>query len=168
VAILNPEHLFEQAEGLIAQQAGAPRQVDLRRAVSDAYYGVFHAILTAAADEYVGKTKQSTAQYALVYRSVNHNAFREVCTELKKPTLSQRYARYAPRNGFGSNIQAFAAAALELQEKRHAADYDPSVRMGRSDALLAVNTARSALARFRKANRTRRKMFLSLLLFQPR
>src|SRR5215216_7618181 len=44
VAILNPEHLFDQAEKLIlSPPAGRPRQVDIRRAISAAYYGVFHA-----------------------------------------------------------------------------------------------------------------------------
>ena len=52
VAVLNPDHFFEQADTLMAPPAGAPRQVDLRRAISNAYYGVFHAILAAAADEY--------------------------------------------------------------------------------------------------------------------
>jgi hypothetical protein len=54
--VLNPDHLFDQAERLVATTAGgAPRQADLRRAVSSVYYGLFHAILTAAADLFVGR-----------------------------------------------------------------------------------------------------------------
>jgi len=54
VATLNPDHLFEQAERLVAPPpAGPPRQVDLRRAISAAYYGLFHFCLIAAADEFV-------------------------------------------------------------------------------------------------------------------
>lgn len=82
--------------------------------------------------------------------------------------MPAKLARYEPPNGFGPNIKAFAAAALELQEKRHAADYDPSVRISRSDAVLAVSTARTALKRFRKVSAARRKAFLCLLLFEPR
>lgn len=49
VAILNPDHLFEQADRLAAPFGpGTIRQVDVRRAISAAYYGVFHAILAAA------------------------------------------------------------------------------------------------------------------------
>jgi hypothetical protein len=169
VAILNPEHLFEQADKLISTPpAGPPRQVDLRRAISSAYYGVFHATLTAAADEFVGVTKRSTTQYSLVYRSVDHRSLRELCSEIKKPTLPAKYAPYEPRNGFGPNIKAFAAAVVELQEKRHAADYDPLIRVKSLDALLAVSTARNALNRFQRASAGRRKAFLSLLLFPPR
>ncbi|MGC2778810.1 MAG: hypothetical protein WA418_24590 [Bradyrhizobium sp.] len=169
MAILNPEHLFEQAEKLVAPpSAGPPRQVDIRRAISSAYYGIFHAILTAAADQFVGVTKRSTSQYALVYRSVDHSGLRALCEEVKKPTLKPKYVPHAPANGFGPNIVAFASAFLELQEKRHAADYDPSIRMRSLDAILAIRTARAALQRFNKANAKRRKAFLSLLLFPPR
>jgi hypothetical protein len=35
-----PEHLFEQADGLTA--AVESRPTDLRRAISNAYYGLFH------------------------------------------------------------------------------------------------------------------------------
>jgi hypothetical protein len=50
MATLNPDHLLAQAERLIrAPPAGPPLQVDVRRAISAAYYSVFHAVLTAAA-----------------------------------------------------------------------------------------------------------------------
>jgi hypothetical protein len=51
VTILNPDHLFDQADRLIVSTAGPPRQVDLRRAISAAYYGVFHIVATAVADQ---------------------------------------------------------------------------------------------------------------------
>jgi len=130
VAILNPDHLFEQAERLVAPPpAGPPRQVDLRRAISAAYYGVFHFILTAAADEFVGVTKRTDRRYVLVYRSVDHRSLKDLCEEVRKQTLKSKYQQNAPTNGFGANIQAFAIAFIELQEKRHAADYDPSIRV---------------------------------------
>jgi hypothetical protein len=166
---LNPDHLFEQADKLVAPQAsGPPRQVDLRRAISAAYYGVFHYILTAAADEFIGVTKRTASSYTLVYRSVDHRGLRDLCDEVKKLNLTAKYQKYAPANGFGPNIQAFASAVAELQEKRHAADYDPSNRVKTSDARLAIATARSAIQRFQKAPAMRRKAFLTLLLFRPR
>jgi hypothetical protein len=113
-------------------------------------------------------TKRSTTQYSLVYRSVDHRSLRELCSEIKKPTLPAKYTPYEPRNGFGPNIKAFAAAVVEMQEKRHAADYDPLIRVKSLDALLAVSTARNALNRFQRASAGRRKAFLSLLLFPPR
>ena len=169
MAVLNPDHLFDQAEKLIAAPAaGPPRQVDLRRAVSTAYYAVFHYILTAAADEFIGVTKRNTALYTLVYRSVDHRGLKELAQEVRKPQPTAKYSKYVPAKGFGNNIQAFAVAVVELQEKRHVADYDPSARMKTSDASAVVATARSAIRRFEKATAARRKAFLALMLFPPR
>ena len=169
MAILDPEHLLEQAGRLVEPPpAGPPRQVDVRRAISAAYYAVFHATLAAAADQFVGVTKRATSQYALVYRSVDHKALRELSSEAHRAQLSDKYARHVPPGGFGPNIQAFAAAVLELQEKRHSADYDPSIRVKTSDAIVAIAAARSALNRFLGADLPRREAFLGLLLFRPR
>jgi hypothetical protein len=88
VAILNPDHLFEQADKLVGPSAGRPRQVDVRRAISAAYYAIFHAIITAAVDQFIGITNRDQSRYGLVYRSVNHAWFRDLCKEVQKLTLS--------------------------------------------------------------------------------
>ena len=73
-----------------------------------------------------------------------------------------------PSGGFGTDLVAVANALVELQEKRHKADYDPLYRVSISDAVLAVVTGRTALSRLTDANRTRKKAFLSLVVFSPR
>ena len=169
MAAPDPEHLFEQADRLATvPPAGAPRQADLRRAISAAYYGVFHCLLAAAADRFVGVTKRGTVEYGRVYRSIDHRALRELCEDLRKTTLPARYGPHLPSNGLGKNMPAMAAAFSELQDKRHAADYDPLARFKLSDAQLAIRTARRAVELFEKASAARRKIFLGLLLFPPR
>ncbi len=124
MTVPNPEHLLEQAERLaIPPTSGRPRQVDLRRAVSAAYYAVFHFVATAAANEVVRAADRATKRYALVYRSLDHRRLREICEEARKQTLPLRYAEFAPPGGFGRNIQAFSIATIDLQKGRHAADY---------------------------------------------
>lgn len=169
MTIPNVEHLLEQAERLIAPAGpGAPRQVDLRRAISSAYYAAFHAVLAAAADEFVGRPRRSETAYGLAYRRIDHGALRDLCAELNKPSLPARYKRYEPDAGFGSDLPMFARYVVELQQRRQAADYDPMIRLKRSDALLAVGSARSALARLRETSNDARRVFLALLLFPPR
>jgi uncharacterized protein (UPF0332 family) len=168
VAILNPDHLFEQADKLITSSAGPPRQVDIRRAISAAYYATFHATVTAAVDQFIGVTNRDKSRYGLVYRSVSHAWLRDLCKEVQKSTPSNKFKPYIPSDGFGPNVSAFATAVVELQEKRHVADYDVMIRMNKSDAVLAINTARAALRRFEKAKEARRVAFLSMLLFPPR
>jgi hypothetical protein len=167
--VFNPDHLLEQADRLIAPPSrGAPRQADLRRAISNAYYGIFHAVVTEAADHFVGRTHRQTPTYGLVYRSIEHRSLRGLCEDVKKATLPARYSKYVPTGGFGLDLIPLATAVVDLQERRHLADYDPLFRVGVSDAVLAVVTGRTALVRFRNATRTRRNAFLSLLVFSPR
>ncbi len=169
MAVLNPDHLLDQADRLIAPPGGgAPRQADLRRAISNAYYAVFHAVVAQAADDIVGITHRASPRYGLVYRSIDHKSLRKLCEDAKKTALPAKYSKYCPRGGFGPDLIALANAVVDLQEKRHLADYDTLFRVKMSDAVLAVATGRTALDRFRNANRTSRKAFLSLLVFPPR
>jgi hypothetical protein len=179
--VLNPDHLLDQADLLIAPRGGgAPRQADLRRAISNAYYAVFHALATAAADDFVGRTHRNTPRYALVYRNVDHRVLLQLCEAVTrgdedtkpnpraKAELPARYVPYAPRDGFGADLSAVAAAVADLQEKRHSADYDPLFRVSLSDAVAAVSTGRTALTKLRNSGRTRRRAFLALVVFPPR
>lgn len=168
MTIPNVEHLLDQADRLIAPTGrGAPRQVDLRRAISNAYYALFHAVSIAGADQFAGRTRQSEPQYALVYRSIDHRALRQLCEDLGKPTSPAKYEPYITRHGLGLGIGAFALAVVDLQAKRHSADYDPMIRLTALDAQMAIRTARRALTLFSLARRDRR-IFLMLLLFPPR
>jgi hypothetical protein len=84
------------------------------------------------------------------------------------PRSGSKLAVYVPPGGFGLDLQAAAAAIVELQEKRHAADYDPFGRVKTADALLAIRTGRSGVARLLRAEEMERKRFLALLMFPPR
>jgi hypothetical protein len=96
----DPEDLLEQADCLTVAK-GAPRQTDLRRAISAAYYGVFHFTLTAAADMVVGAGSRSTSLYSLAYRSVDHARLRTLCRQLNETRIRSDLLPYAPEGGFG-------------------------------------------------------------------
>ena len=170
MAALNPEHLLEQAERLLETKnsLGQVRQVDKRRAISAAYYAVFHFVLTTSADEFVGIRNRETTRYALVYRSIDHGSLERLCKSLSKQPLIEKYLKYIPNNGIGDNIREFSLLFVELKEKRHLADYDPAYRVKISDAKSSIASARSAIERFRSASPSRKKAFLTLLIFPPR
>jgi len=69
-----------------------------------------------------------------------------------KSTLPARYSDHEPAGSFGPDLQFFAAAVIDLQEKRHLADYDPLFRVTKSEALLDVERGRTALTRLRPAS----------------
>src|SRR5882672_140703 len=165
----NPDHLLDQVDRLVAPPAGgAPRQTDLRRAISSAYYALFHALATEAADGLAGARHRQSPGYALIYRSVGHRSLRALCDNVSKASLPAKYSKYAPKGGFGGDLEAVASALVDLQDKRHLADYDPTFKARTSDAFLAVATARDALSRFRRASRQSRRAFVSLAAFSPR
>ena len=170
MAIPNPDHLLEQAEYLLQARnsLGRVRQADRRRAISAAYYAVFHFALTAVADEFIGKAERNEPRYALVYRSIDHKALEGVCDAVGKERLPKNYEKYAPKDGVGPNIREFAILTAQLKAERLSADYDPSHWVNMIDAMTAISMARSAMLRFSKASLARRKAFLTLLLFKPR
>jgi hypothetical protein len=136
--------------------------------MSSAYYAVFHALVSEASDYFIGRMQRQTPVYGLVYRSIEHRSLLRLCEEIKKPKLQERYLKYEPAGGFGPDLIAVAAMVVDLQEKRHLADYDPRFRAEMSDAMVTVQTSRAALVRFKNVNRTQKRIFLSLLVFAPR
>ena len=168
MAIIDPEHLFEQAEQLAKKNPLKPRQADLRRSMSSVYYGLFHFILTQAADNFIGSTNRSTKEYLLCFRSVDHAPLRELCTEASKETPSKKVAPLISGGKFGKQMRSFAADLVQLQEKRIVADYDVSATIYRTDVKNAIKTARAARDAFLKAPLRERREFLAMLLFKRR
>lgn len=169
MAVINPDHLLDQARSLAkAPAAGAPRQADLRRAISSCYYAVFHHTLTEVADLFVGNTKRSSPEYALAYRAVGHQALRQLCIDLQKAPLPAKYRPHAPAAGYGTDFRAYAAGVVGLQQDRHSADYDPLIKLAASDAWLVVRTAESTIASFKLATDSEKHSFAALLVFGAR
>ncbi len=167
--VINPEHLLAQAGQLsAAPAAGAPRQADLRRAISASYYAVFHRTMTAIADALIGNTKRATPEYALAYRAASHAALKQLCVDLQKSTPPARFAGYVPLGGLGADFVAYAAALVDLQEKRHTADYDPVSKASLVDAKVAIKTAETAIVRLNGVPRAAVLTFASLLVFKAR
>jgi hypothetical protein len=152
---MNPEHLLDRADLLIdpGTPLGRPRQADLRRAISNAYYAVFHFTLAAIADFVLGKAAPKDDSYARVYRGLDHG-------DLKNRSNDVR--------AIGGQVKAFIDAALTLQNDRHEADYNPLFKVTKSDALTKVKLARSAIASFKGASENDRRSCLVALLFKKR
>ena len=169
LTILNADHLLEQAERLTKPlTSGPPRQADIRRAVSSAYYSVFHAALTAAGDILVGRTHRSSRRYALVYRGIDHRGLRSLCADARKSPVPNKYKSYLPTRGFGQDLLTFASTVIVLQDARHEADYDPRRRFRASEAKLTVDLARTGLIHWDRVPTDEKATFLTMLAFPPR
>lgn len=111
---------------------GRPKGVELRRAVSTAYYALFHSLARLCAAELVGWSKPWDV-VTPVYRSLDHRRARDVLNDFRK---------FAP----GSALASVSLAFSQLQDARHEADYDPRpFQFKRSGAIDLIDTARQAV-----------------------
>jgi hypothetical protein len=106
------EELLRLAAELATRDAGEPRWVARSRAVSTAYYGLFHAVAEFCARQLVGAWRP-WQPFRHIYRSLDHGQTRRVFDSLR-------------RSGeFSEDAVAIGEIFRQLQELRHAADYDP-------------------------------------------
>jgi uncharacterized protein (UPF0332 family) len=118
------EALLELAEELAGQctehEDKARRFVARRRAVSTAYYAVFHALMQLCAEELLGSSKQSGPEYEIVYRSLNHGSLKDAFN--KKPLNTV------------PTLKEIGDRVVELQTARNLADYVPMGRFNKKRA----------------------------------
>ena len=147
---MRPLDLIATAKRLVGKgRKGPPRQSDLRRAQSTAYYAMFHALCRNCADSFIGKTKRfrSERAWTQAYRAVSHGTAKKQC---KDRSVMER---------FPTEIQDFAAKFVELQENRHRADYDPSSRFTREGVLTEIVTAEIAVRQLQNSAVRDRRAF---------
>jgi hypothetical protein len=119
------DDLVDIAARLAGLEEGKPRQASLRRAVSTAYYALFHALAALCANELIGSKPWEV--YSPIYRTMDHGRAKDV------------FRRIA--SGRGRHIALIGETFILLQETRHWADYDPSpFRIGRTKSLGRAET----------------------------
>jgi uncharacterized protein (UPF0332 family) len=144
------------ARKLAMAGAKRPRQADLRRAISTAYYALFHALAKDAADLLVGVgTNRSNAAWTQVYRSLQHGDAKNCC---------DGFRNLKPEPAFKLCADNFVL----LQQKRHDADYDPNFRVLRSEAIFLIEQAEIAIANLKASPKHDRREFAVALLMKKR
>lgn len=125
MAEINPQHLLERADRTNAGP-GRPRQVDLRRGVSDAYYAMFHSLTGAIA---VQALPNMPPDVAMAYRrTLRHGALRDVCERIAKSKNLPKPAVLSTLATQDADVRLVAQTFVDLQEERHLADYSHDER----------------------------------------
>jgi len=136
------------------EQAGRPRQASLRRAISTAYYALFHALAYLCANELVGWTKPWDV-FSPIYRRLEHGRAKDA------------FKRISGQHG--PAIATIGRTFILLQDRRHTADYDPSpFPFGRSETLDLIEQARQAIARVLILNDEERLFVATQLIARAR
>jgi hypothetical protein len=127
------EDLLEQAYHLARRERTKLKQASLRRAVSTAYYALFHLLIRDA----VLNWKRNDQRAALA-RAFDHGPMKKASQRI----IIGKFPGSPPPAV--ARLREVAKAFVELQERRHLADYDSSTYWSRTDALKAVDRARAA------------------------
>jgi hypothetical protein len=112
------DELLDQARHLATREPKKPRQASLRRAISSAYYALFHLLLYEATHLLFPGTPVGLRERAS--RAFSHGEAKSVCAEWAKGNGVDGLTTDPIENG----LQNVAAALVDLQELRHKADYD--------------------------------------------
>ena len=158
---MNPSELIRIARQLasaVGGNRGRPRQTELCRAVSAAYYDLFHTLALSGANALAGSSRASRNQPAWrqTYRALEHGHTRNQC--LNRPAM----------NSFPSEIQNLGRLFVRMQNRRHSADYDPYARLARGDVMRLIEATEEAIARFENTAAADRRSFAIHVLLRLR
>lgn len=160
---MNSDDLLRVAEGLargaLGSGRGRPRQVELRRAVSTAYYALFHALARCCADTLIGATRsenRSQPAWRQTYRALDHAQAKGRCNNTEM------------MNRFPISIRAFGETFVEMQPQRHNADYDPEATFTRDRVLQLIDEASRVITLFNDADDKDRRAFAAYVMFRMR
>jgi uncharacterized protein (UPF0332 family) len=126
------DDLLEQAYHL-AHWTDPPMQASLRRAVSTAYYALFHLLIDEAVSQWAVERQRSA-----LGRTLEHKTMKSVCDEYVKRFYTA--GKPEPSVRLMNVAQTFAA----LQQRRHTADYDVSFNWSLANAIGQIDLANAA------------------------
>ena len=131
-----PEQLLQIASDLAEINPRRPRRMDLCRALSTAYYAMFHCLARTCANRLAGRAGAvgNRPMWRRMYRAPEHGQARARCENVPL--------------WFPDEVREFGQVFSVLQNRRHLADYDPDYRVGKSEVTAAINDARTAIDRF--------------------
>lgn len=145
--------LIATARQLAQLHQRRPRQADLRRAISTAYYALFHSLAETAADRLIGSTTEvrRSPAWRRVYRALKHGEAKRACVRSGQSNSS-------------ADLLIFSTTFPDLQDLRHQADYDPVVRFQHSFVVAQVDEAKEALAALQRVGKPEQLDFVTLAL----
>ena len=146
-APITSEALLSVADTL-ARLDDASTTVQLRRAVSSAYYGLFHGLIADATRRTFGLEADREPDRQVLSRWYNHGEMRSVCQWVIRLASGQSVPDgvAALLADPPAELVSVARTFVQLQEQRHEADYDHAADLTEADALTAIVRVRAALA----------------------
>jgi uncharacterized protein (UPF0332 family) len=147
--------LLEQAEMLVKREPKNPKQASLRRAVSAAYYALFHLLAEAAARQFAELCDRSDAEtVSRVVRSFSHIDMKKVSEKFALSVLPTSLKRPNELYETPDELIKVANVFISLYQARMDADYDTGKLVTRPEALKRIEEAKKAFAEWEKVKAT--------------
>ena len=110
--------------------ASPPSQLSLRRAVSAAYYSVFHFLISEAASNWSNASLRTA-----LGRAYDHGIMKTASNRI----LNEKDFPYSGEDpAIVANLRFVAKTFSQLQENRHFADYNLTLDLDQTEALAQV------------------------------
>ena len=155
--MIDPHELIATCYKLASSAATPPpSEADLRRAISTAYYAVFHTLAESNAELIAGLPQSDMSSHAWerVYRRLDHgraqNNLRMVLDQLSP------------------NGENFSRTFIDLQGLRQEADYNPNFSITDTRALNLIELAETAISAFAQLSEEERRFIAAQSLFDRR
>lgn len=163
-----PNDLLEQARHLANREPKRPRQASLRRAVSTAYYALFHLLGMELA-----KNWKRVAERSTLARMLEHGTMANVCDTKSKKLTKHFSQRPAPPVNHElrvlRHLNVIAETFVQMYQHRQIADYDNSRKWSRTDVLQKIDSVESAFRSWHEIrNEAEAQNFLVTLLLKER
>lgn len=130
----------------------------MKRAISTAYYALFHALCRNCADCFIGGQNASRSKKAWLqaYRAAD-NKFSS--TKCKTRSVMSKFPK---------EIEDFANMFVSSQAKRTSADYDPTSKFTRSEVLTEIDSVEVAIKGFNSTPLKDRRAFAAWVMIKDR
>lgn len=155
---INWQNLIDAGRDLIdpRRTSTEPTAEHIRKAISSAYYALFHALAGSNAESLIGIPHDpiTTAAWSRVYRGLDHGTARR---ELQRQ-----------RHEFSAAAKVLAETFQDLQNRRHSADYNHSAVFTRQQAAIWLADAETAIMDYLQTDRGERAYIATLTLIRGR
>jgi hypothetical protein len=151
--MIDPHELIDTCHKLVALP---PSDADIRRAISTAYYALFHTLAASNADLVAGEPSSAMSRHAWerVYRRLEHG-------------MARNNLR-AGLNLLSQNGDDFVRIFIETQGHRLQADYDPNAQLNLSLAVNIITRADAAIRSFALLTEEERRFLAAQSMFNSR
>lgn len=175
---IDPHKLLDAARALAPPDKGRgrPPYTHHRRAISTAYYAVFHAITDRVATAVFPHADEAFRRRSR--RWINHGDIRTVSSWVEKidnakgaglpPHIRTLLAPDPSNPHIDQDVVTISSSFLELNERREEADYDHDVSFPRGDTLGYLELAEDTVSRVQSVTSDASHRFFGLIAMQAK